>query len=125
MLGEAGSAQLLWHRHRMVQMRTRVMNQLQVAALNEGLRPPQRSADVELKRCRVYALSPACAKNGVPTQTSFFFQNVERNFLQSISQRLLRRVFVAAVPHKRWHECTDVVSLLPAPLGFLPDQMEA
>jgi transposase len=30
--------QLLWHRHRMVQMRTRLMNQLQAVALNEGLR---------------------------------------------------------------------------------------
>ena len=30
--------QLLWHRHRLVQMRTRVMNQLHVVALNEGLR---------------------------------------------------------------------------------------
>src|SRR6202158_5485862 len=30
--------QLLWHRHRMVQARTRVMNQLQAGALNEGLR---------------------------------------------------------------------------------------
>jgi len=30
--------QLLWHRHRLVQMRTRVMNQLQVVALNEGVR---------------------------------------------------------------------------------------
>jgi hypothetical protein len=30
--------QLLWHRHRMVQMRTRVMNQLHVVALNEGIR---------------------------------------------------------------------------------------
>ena len=29
--------QLLWHRHRLVQMRTRVMNQLHVVALNEGL----------------------------------------------------------------------------------------
>jgi transposase len=29
--------QLLWHRHRMVQMRTRIMNQLQAVALNEGL----------------------------------------------------------------------------------------
>src|SRR3954451_15544218 len=29
--------QLLWHRHRMVQARTRVMNQLQAVALNEGL----------------------------------------------------------------------------------------
>jgi transposase len=28
--------QLLWHRHRLVQMRTRVMNQLHVVALNEG-----------------------------------------------------------------------------------------
>jgi len=30
--------QLLWHRHRLEQMRTRVMNQLHVVALNEGLR---------------------------------------------------------------------------------------
>jgi transposase len=30
--------QLLWHRHRMVQMGTRIMNQLQVVALNEGVR---------------------------------------------------------------------------------------
>jgi transposase len=30
--------QLLWHRHRLVQMRTRMMNQLHVVALNEGVR---------------------------------------------------------------------------------------
>src|SRR3981189_1271958 len=30
--------QLLWHRHRMVQMRTRIMNQLQALAMNEGYR---------------------------------------------------------------------------------------
>jgi transposase len=30
--------QLLWHRHRMVQARTRIMNQLQALAINEGLR---------------------------------------------------------------------------------------
>lgn len=30
--------QLVWHRHRMVQMRTRVMNQLQAIAMNEGVR---------------------------------------------------------------------------------------
>ena len=34
--------QLLWHRHRMVQARTRIMNQLQAAALNEGLRCKKR-----------------------------------------------------------------------------------
>src|SRR5712671_912474 len=30
--------QLLWHRHRLVQMRTRIMNQLQAIAMNEGQR---------------------------------------------------------------------------------------
>ncbi|HEX2714654.1 MAG TPA: IS110 family transposase [Candidatus Acidoferrales bacterium] len=30
--------QLLWHRHRLVQMRTRIQNQLQAIALNEGVR---------------------------------------------------------------------------------------
>jgi transposase len=30
--------QLIWHRHRLVQMRTRAMNQLQATAMNEGIR---------------------------------------------------------------------------------------
>ena len=30
--------QLLWHRHRLVQMGTRIMNQLQAVAMNEGVR---------------------------------------------------------------------------------------
>jgi transposase len=30
--------QLLWHRHRLVQMRTRIMNQLQAIAMSEGVR---------------------------------------------------------------------------------------
>src|SRR5580704_4940414 len=34
--------QLLWHRHRMVQARTRIVNQLQAVALNEGLRCKKR-----------------------------------------------------------------------------------
>ncbi len=34
--------QLLWHRHRMVQARTRIRNQLQAVALNEGLRSKRR-----------------------------------------------------------------------------------
>ena len=34
--------QLLWHRHRMVQARTRIMNQLQAVALNEGLQCKKR-----------------------------------------------------------------------------------
>jgi transposase len=34
--------QLLWHRHRLVQFRTRIMNQLQAVAINEGLRCKKR-----------------------------------------------------------------------------------
>ena len=34
--------QLLWHRHRMVQARTRIMNQLQAVALNEGVHSKKR-----------------------------------------------------------------------------------
>ena len=34
--------QLLWHRHRMVQARTRIMNQLQAVAINEGVRYKKR-----------------------------------------------------------------------------------
>ena len=34
--------QLLWHRQRMVQTRTRIMNQLQATAINEGLRCKKR-----------------------------------------------------------------------------------
>src|SRR5258705_10065041 len=34
--------QLLWHRHRMVQARPRIMNQLQAVALNEGVRCNKR-----------------------------------------------------------------------------------
>jgi len=34
--------QLLWHRHGMVQARTRIINQLQAVALNEGLRCKKR-----------------------------------------------------------------------------------
>ena len=34
--------QLLWHRHRLVQMRTRIMNQLQALAMNEGKRSKKK-----------------------------------------------------------------------------------
>jgi transposase len=33
-----GLRQLLWHRHRLVQLRTQIMNQLQALAMNEGYR---------------------------------------------------------------------------------------
>jgi hypothetical protein len=39
--------QLLWHRHRLVQLRTRMMNQPQAVPMNEGKRRKQRGATAD------------------------------------------------------------------------------
>jgi transposase len=57
--------QLLWHRHRMVQARTRIMNQLQAVALNEGLRCKRRlwrkHGREQLESIRFWHLGPVDA----------------------------------------------------------------
>ena len=51
--------QLLWHRHRMVQARTRIMNQLQAVALNEGLRCKKRLwRDAGREQLETFRLAP-------------------------------------------------------------------
>ena len=51
--------QLLWHRHHMVQARTRIMNQLQAVALNEGLRCKKRLwRDAGREQLESFALAP-------------------------------------------------------------------
>jgi transposase len=50
--------QLLWHRHRMVQARTRIMNQLQAVALNEGLRCKKRLWRTERQQLESFQLAP-------------------------------------------------------------------
>ena len=51
--------QLLWHRHRMVQARTRIMNQLQAVALNEGLRRKKGLwRETGRKQLESFALAP-------------------------------------------------------------------
>ena len=50
--------QLLWHRHRMVQARTRIMNQLQAVALNEGLRCKKRLWRSQRQRLESFRLAP-------------------------------------------------------------------
>ena len=50
--------QRLWHRHRMVQARTRIMNQLQAVALNEGLRCKKRLWRTERQRLESFPLAP-------------------------------------------------------------------
>jgi len=49
--------QLLWHRHRMVQARTRIMNQLQAVALNEGLRCKKRLWRTERQQLESFPLA--------------------------------------------------------------------
>jgi transposase len=50
--------QLLWHRHRMVQARTRIMNQLQAVALNEGLRCKKRLWRTKRQQLESFSLAP-------------------------------------------------------------------
>src|SRR5580693_3506189 len=50
--------QLLWHRHRMVQARTRIMNQLQAVALNEGLRCKKRLWRSQRQQLESFHLAP-------------------------------------------------------------------
>ena len=50
--------QLLWHRHRMVQTRSRIMNQLQAVALNEGLRCKKRLWRTKRPQLEAFPLAP-------------------------------------------------------------------
>ena len=51
--------QLLWHRHRMVQTRTRIMNQLQAVAINEGVGYKKRLwRDAGRKQLESLSLAP-------------------------------------------------------------------
>src|SRR5258705_2576733 len=55
--------QLLWHRHRLVQARTRIMNQLQAVALNEGLRYKKRLwRDAGRKQLEAVRLAPRASQ---------------------------------------------------------------
>jgi len=61
--------QLLWHRHRLVQMRTRIMNQLQAVAMNEGNRwkkkAVQRTRTNPVGEARVGSLGQSAAARTV------------------------------------------------------------
>jgi transposase len=65
--------QLLWHRHRMVQARTRIMNQLQAVALNEGLRSKKRLCrDAGRAQLEAFALAPWAGRRRHDYQTKRF-----------------------------------------------------
>src|SRR5256714_2843985 len=64
--------QLLWHRHRMVQVRTRIMNQLQALALNEGLRCKKRLWRGQRRRQMEAVLPAPWASRGRPELVGVF-----------------------------------------------------
>jgi transposase len=61
--------QLLWHRHRLVQMRTRIMNQLRALAMNEGKRWKTKlwseQGRVELEKLSLAPWARICAIGAV------------------------------------------------------------
>jgi transposase len=54
--------QLLWHRHRMVQARSWIMNQLQAVALNEGLRCKKRLWRTKRPELEAFFLAPCASR---------------------------------------------------------------
>jgi transposase len=57
--------QLLWHRHRLVQMRTRILNQLQALAMNEGQRRKKKLwSEAGRAQLEKLALAPWASRGG-------------------------------------------------------------
>ena len=74
--GNRDMRQLLWHRHRMVQARMRIMNQLQAVALNEGLRCKKGLwREAGRKQLESFALAPWASRRRAylwpPAETLF------------------------------------------------------
>ena len=95
--------QLLWHRHRLVQMRTRVMNQLHVIALNEGVRrkkalwraagrkEPESIALVSKSRTLNISIASLDTANFSPTKAIWTFRNtLPAEYTNSISTLSMR-----------------------------------
>jgi transposase len=80
--------QLLWHRHRLVQMHTRIMNQLQALAMNEGYRWKKKLFS-EQGREQLEKLTPHWAsRDRGHTQTHLFALECDCNI--SLIARLSR-----------------------------------
>ena len=110
--------QLLWYRHRLVQMRTRVMNQLNVVALNEGLRRkkawwrPARSCGTGVDRIVSVgqAATPGLTRCARPTDaedpgmiTSFVIMRIGKRAFASLSQIATIRSLVCSREMPYWH----------------------
>src|SRR5258705_10189986 len=71
--------QLIWHRHRLVQMRTRAMNQIQAAAMNEGVR--RKKTLWSKTRTKATGGTPACSVgHTAPTGPAGVGGSIEHNY---------------------------------------------
>ena len=106
--------QLLWHRHRLVQMRTRVMNQLHVVPLNEGLRRKKalwRTAGrKELESIALAPWASRCRQDllDLLDQLTPKIQELTRALEEEVEKRPLTRRLMT-------HPITDVMIGHPAP----------
>jgi len=84
--------QLLWHRHRMVQARTWVMNQLQAVALNEGLRCKKRLwREAGRKQLEAFPLAPWASRRRGDLKMKSYRQILE--FLLGLYTAILNSPF--------------------------------
>jgi transposase len=95
--------QLLWHRHRLVQMRTRILNQLQGLAMNEGYRLKEKLFS-EQGRALLESVKLNCFASAEPRSTQ---QGTEHLFVPLVWVRIgdgfareVRRVLLALVDHR-------------------------
>ena len=90
--------QLLWHRHRLVQMRMRIMNQLQALAMNEGYRWKKKLFS-EQGRAQFEKLSLARA---TPCCDSYWWRRPKRGHVSSptgdVATYIWRCVGIGALP---------------------------
>ncbi len=105
--------QLLWHRHRMVQMRTRIMNQLQAVALNEGLRCKKRLWRQQgREQLEAFRLAPWASR-----RREDLLQLLDRlnptiaDLTQAIEQEVEKCPGGRALADASWSGCTDGLSL--------------
>ena len=72
----------------------------------------------------MYLLAPPRPHEGVSAQASFSFENFQRDLLQTFYQGLVWHSGLA-ISNQRWHERTDVFTLLPASLSLLANQVKS
>ena len=105
--------QLLWHRHRMVQARTRIMNQLQAVAINEGLRCKKRLwRESGREQLEAFRLAPWASRRREDLLKLLDGLNPTiAELTQAIEQEVEKCPAAAAVENPPWGRATDRTGL--------------